>query len=119
MGTSNPRRERATVVLIRDGRVLLARDGGSRYFNMPGGAIEPGESPAEAAARELLEETGLRATRTESLFTWTSSYARHHVFRVDAEGEPRVGQEVEELRWWDRRERLTMNGHVEAILERL
>ena len=119
MGAANPLRERATVVLIRDGRVLLARDWGSRLFNMPGGAVEPGERPEEAAARELLEETNLRATRTESLFTWESAYARHHVFRVEAEGEPTVGEEIEELRWWDRRERLTMNGHVEAILERL
>ena len=112
-------RERATVVVIRDSRVLLARDVGSRYFNMPGGGIEEGESPESAAVRELREETGLTPTRTESLFVWESAFARHHVFRIDAEGEARIGDEVVELRWWDRREALTMNGHVKAIIERL
>jgi 8-oxo-dGTP pyrophosphatase MutT (NUDIX family) len=112
-------RERATVVVIRDGRVLLARDVGSRYFNMPGGGIEEGEPPEEAAVRELREETGLTPTRTESLFVWESAVARHHVFRIDAEGTARIGDEVVELVWWDRKEALTMNGHVEAIIERL
>ena len=52
-------RERATVVVIRDGLVLLARDEGTAFFNMPGGGIEQGEPPEEAAVRELQEETGL------------------------------------------------------------
>ena len=36
-------------------------------LEIPGGLVDPGESPAEAAARELLEETGYRAGRLESL----------------------------------------------------
>lgn len=42
---------------------------GSRVVTLeiPGGLVDPGESPAEAAARELLEETGYRAGRLASL----------------------------------------------------
>jgi 8-oxo-dGTP pyrophosphatase MutT (NUDIX family) len=53
------------VVLDRSDRVLLlrARDpfqpGKGEWWELPGGGIEPGETSAEAAAREVEEETGL------------------------------------------------------------
>ena len=112
-------RDRATVVVIRNGLVLLARDEGTAFFNMPGGGIEPGEPPEEAAIRELQEETGLTAKGAEGLFTWDSTSQRHHVFRVDAEGEARTGGEVAELLWWDGKGGLATNSHVKVILERL
>lgn len=52
--------------------LLLQRGSSSRYANkwcVPGGKIEPGETPAEAAARELLEETGISTTFTLDGFT--------------------------------------------------
>src|SRR3989442_6335725 len=58
-------REVARLVLLdANGSALLVRydDGvGARasYWATPGGALEPGESHRAAAARELLEETGL------------------------------------------------------------
>src|SRR6516225_2159666 len=50
----------ATVMLF-DGtdRLLLARDTDSGLWMTIGGAIEPDEAPADAAVREVWEETGL------------------------------------------------------------
>lgn len=45
--------------VIRDGeRFLLARHAHSRLWSLIGGGIEPGEEPADALLREVLEETG-------------------------------------------------------------
>lgn len=50
--------------IVRDagGRVVLHRHKRLGIWLQPGGHLDPGESPAEAAVRETLEETGLRAT---------------------------------------------------------
>jgi 8-oxo-dGTP pyrophosphatase MutT (NUDIX family) len=51
----------AVSVALRDanGRVLLARHSEGGVWLLPGGAIEPTEIPADAAVREMFEETGL------------------------------------------------------------
>jgi 8-oxo-dGTP pyrophosphatase MutT (NUDIX family) len=41
------------------GRVLLVKDADSGQWTTPGGAIDPGEHPADAAVREMWEETHL------------------------------------------------------------
>lgn len=41
------------------GRLLLVRQGDLGVWSTPGGAMEPGESPADAVVREAWEETGL------------------------------------------------------------
>jgi len=53
-------------VALRDtgGRVLLARHVEGGQWLLPGGAIEPGEVPADAAKREMLEETGIAVRPT-------------------------------------------------------
>lgn len=60
----------AVAVIAEHGRVLLVRrraDDGAPPWVLPGGKLEPGESPAEAAAREVLEETGLTVRGTRIL----------------------------------------------------
>jgi 8-oxo-dGTP pyrophosphatase MutT (NUDIX family) len=48
-------------ILVHDDadRLLLVRSTGSAQWQTVGGAIEPDESPADAARREVAEETGL------------------------------------------------------------
>ena len=111
-------RQRATVVVIRDGRVLLVT-GESGFFSLPGGGIEPGEQPRAAAIRELHEETGLTATRAELQFTWDGSSNRHHVFLVEADGEVQLGPEISDFRWLHPNDRVASHPHVAAILARL
>jgi len=53
--------EAAAVVAFRDDLVLVVCDPDTRRMCLPGGGIEPGESPEQAARWELYEETGLRA----------------------------------------------------------
>lgn len=86
----------AIAIVMREGRVLVARRAIESHlpglWEFPGGKIEPGE-PAEAAARrELVEETGLSAGKTEPLTVFLHSYpertVRLHVFLVrQAEGD--------------------------------
>jgi 8-oxo-dGTP diphosphatase len=58
------RHEIVAGVLVRDARVLLCHRSADRewypnVWDLPGGHIEPGESPADALVRELREELGV------------------------------------------------------------
>lgn len=113
----------AARVLLLDpaGRVLLVRffnpETGFTWWAPPGGGIAAGETPEEAARREVFEETGLRefslgpcVWRHEIGFTWRGRRYRQreriYVARVDAFEPSRDGllpEEVEllaEHRWW-------------------
>ncbi|TCD46432.1 NUDIX domain-containing protein [Streptococcus sp. X16XC17] len=46
-------------ILYHDGKILLQKRADKKIWNLPGGAIELGESAVQACKREFLEETGL------------------------------------------------------------
>jgi len=53
---------RAAVVLIEDEKIALIERHrqGRHYFTFPGGHVDPGETPEQAAVRETAEELGLQ-----------------------------------------------------------
>ena len=62
----------ALVFIARGDEILLVQQSyGKRYWSLPGGSMEPGESVDQAAVREVKEETGLdvRLTRLVGLYS--------------------------------------------------
>jgi len=62
-------RIRAGVVLIEDGKVALIERhrAGLDYFVFPGGGVDEGETPEQAAIRETMEELGLEVVIKQML----------------------------------------------------
>ena len=112
-------RHRATVIVRRDGRVLVVRDRGRPTYALPGGGIEKGELPIVAAARELYEETGLEASAIRFLFVFEGKYNNHHLYEVEADGGVAVRGEVDEYTWWDMRDSTPVYPHVRGILAKI
>ncbi|WP_454858255.1 NUDIX domain-containing protein [Rhizobium binxianense] len=57
----------AAVISDDEGRLLLQKKAKGEGWSLPAGAIEPGETPEQAIAREVLEETGLSVVRSDVL----------------------------------------------------
>lgn len=53
-------------------KILLTRRTDNNLWCLPGGKIDPGESAAEACAREVLEETGLRVRVTHLIGVYSN-----------------------------------------------
>ena len=63
-------RHRAAIFVLDDkGNVLLFHRHklGEEYYAVPGGGVESGETPEQAAVRELKEETGLDVALGEKI----------------------------------------------------
>ncbi|WP_129116488.1 NUDIX hydrolase [Halegenticoccus tardaugens] len=75
-------------LVVHGSRALLVRQDGSWF--LPGGMLEPGETPAEGAAREVREETGIEveidglAAISEQTFVSGDDAFRFHFATFDA-----------------------------------
>lgn len=111
-------------VLLMKGRMPTARDGPGAWFAI-GGGVEPGETPSQAAMREIVEETGFLDFEFGPLLWLREGVMRmpeptlfkesYFLARCDG-GEPdRSGWQdveralVDDIRWW-RRDELLLTG---------
>ena len=96
----------SAAVIHRGGRILITRRPAGKHlgglWEFPGGKVAPGEHPADALRREILEELGARVVVGEALETVDWQYPEKRVrlvfFRCAVEDEPRA-LEGQELAW--------------------
>ena len=125
----------AIAVLVEGDRVLLAQRGkfpDRGLWGFPGGHVEPGETALEAARRELLEETGVRAKPVEYLTNVdvirhdaqgrvVVHYLLAAVLCADPEGTPRADDDAQDAAWVPvdqvRSGALPMSAQVARVME--
>lgn len=84
--------------------VLIRRKNPPVGWALPGGFVDEGEALETAAAREALEETGLKVKLVEQFFTYSDPKRdpRQHcistVFLATAEGEPQGSDDAAEAK---------------------
>jgi ADP-ribose pyrophosphatase YjhB (NUDIX family) len=101
-----------TAVTIRDRKVLLVKRADNGAWTAVTGIVEPGENPADCAAREVREETGVDARATRLAWVHVTRPTVHangdraqyldHVFRMQwLAGEPfAADDECTEAAWF-------------------
>lgn len=103
-------------IIEREGHVLLVQRAHSPYrgdWDIPGGFCEEGELPADAARREVREETGLEIQIGALVGMWHDAYERpgqptratlnvYFLARLAGdEREPSASAEVRSVAWFD------------------
>lgn len=100
----------AGVVIVRDGRILLSKRAKAPYagwWEVPGGFVERGEHPTQAAVREAREELGIEVRLTGLIGTYLEVSGRGEALQVTAyegttdDAEPRPDPtEVSDWAWF-------------------
>ena len=108
---------RGTAIVETANGFLLTRtkDG---LFLLPGGKSEKGEPRIVTSIRELKEETNLDAQTVIFLFVHESEYYSHKVFYIQAEGNLRPRNEIDEINFSDLVSQHTITKSSREIIER-
>jgi len=98
-------KERATVICRRNDEILYVRKPKARW-TLPGGKVEANESPAQAAERELREETGLILEDLSYVTRFEGAEVLHHVFEVSVTfmATPSPKNEIAACKWFTAKE---------------
>ena len=94
-------RGRAQCLVVRDGKILMVRHkvDGYEYNCLPGGGIEPGETPDHAAIRELQEECLVSGTIIKKTSEYPEPYddkKTFYTYQIDiGDQTPSLGEDPE------------------------
>ena len=91
---------RVCAAIVRDGAILMVRHEheGEAYWTLPGGGVEPGETPEQAIVREVLEEVCVVGRCGERLCEVAANERGVEVcfaVEIDAAAQPRLGCDPE------------------------
>jgi len=117
--TAHPLERLCVAVLATNaaGQVLLVHSAKpGRAWELPGGKVDPGEAPREAACREVYQETGLMV----ALSVEEPIELRILVYRARAGGDPTPGSDASAARWlsWADVERLSYYDNLSDLASR-
>lgn len=95
------------VAVLQEGRLLLVKRGrepAKGRWAVPGGKVGPGEPLAEAARREVLEETGLEVEIGPVVWVGEHIGERTHIVLIDflgevVGGELQAGDDADQVEW--------------------
>lgn len=96
---------KCAAIIIHQRSLLLTRKRGTSIFISPGGKPQIGEDHLSCLKRELQEELGVEVKSFQpfGLFHGRAGFEgtaiENHVYRVEISGQPRAGQEIEEIAW--------------------
>lgn len=101
-------------VIERDGLVLIGQRKAGKWhalkWEFPGGKVEPGESPAAALGRELIEELGISVEIGEAIADYEYQYPGRSLIRLIFFAVTRFTGEIQNREYhdlrWEKRERL-------------
>mgnify|MGYP000926875524 CR=1 FL=1 len=117
----------ASVALIDNQKVLLIQRAQAPYFGLwtlPGGRLEPGETPEQCATREIKEELGLSVFRLHKLLRLEVGPGGKFVLQTFAteafEGSIVASDEITAYRWVrpEAMGRLPTTPHLGEVIER-
>jgi ubiquinone/menaquinone biosynthesis C-methylase UbiE len=92
---------KGSIVIAFSGRRYLMVRHSHRAWEFPGGRLERGETPLDAAKREFLEETGLRGTNWQDCGTARLKNGNLRIFSCNVSGKPEPGtEEIAEARYF-------------------
>ncbi|MBC7546944.1 NUDIX domain-containing protein [Candidatus Saccharibacteria bacterium] len=97
-------RDTARGIVVRDGNILLIERfrGELHYFSIPGGGIEPGETPAQTALREIAEETSLNVSLVRQVLIMRDGPRTHYIYLCTyVSGEPYLPPDAPEAQIYD------------------
>jgi len=90
----------ARAIVLHDDKLLLMERWrpGRHYFSIPGGGLEPGETPEAAVRREVLEETSCQIEVGREVYTVDlDDGSHHHIFLCKyMSGEPKLPEDSPE-----------------------
>jgi mutator protein MutT len=96
-------------VIIESGQLFLLYRADQQHWEVPGGKVEEGESPTEAAVREAKEEVDLEVELEKPFFSGEFEHLGElylwHGYLASTQEEPEIKEETfSEKKWFDEEE---------------
>ena len=113
-------KRRATVICRHEEEILFVRKRNAKW-NLPGGRVEEGETPLQAAMREMVEETGLTFDQLSYVSQYQDDKVIHFLFEAKraVNQKARAANEIEDCRWFTAKElgKRNVRGAIRTLLK--